>query len=731
MADMMDRPRLSGTSPGPGDAPMSANENYLRSSGDIIKEYLGERNLFPDAPGGSGGEPPSEAQKADANSKRSDPDLIREYLGERRILSNLCQDSPEDSLRRAEKEQQTTERAEAAAPVRQPFSDSSWLDKFLDERDKELDLVLEASDNEDEFAVSLEGSWVAHDSSKPALVPKSHLIARPTSIAAEELVARHKRSLEVHCGVDYNDWTSVALQPAKSDRKVEADENVGRAAPGGALLVEEILTDDFDSSSACSSDDSEETCAKPTSWALYGSFEGITGARGPRQVSDCGGSQKDPGRLERMPHFSSEQSLNPSAGLKVQRTLERAVVPEERAEVSHLLSRPDVFGLMRSPSADRELYSEVVRATERGASQERERMDAVLSATVAANRTGATRMSWSLAFANPQLEETYRRSHIASGGDADYLCAVLRIWFSVLHLYMLARQFSILKEIRWGWIAITAPGRPLLSTSLEWNIAGLVLMSAFLYMHLCQRSWWNKNRLALLSVYLTTVWALEVWYTLASQDAPGYRLVRLGSPAFFMTFMYNVPFVLHMRFRVLLLLAQLAALAARQDAALCPWIVLFHVLSSAVAYLLDRRSRLAFVKNLPPCLLNWWGDDRGSFVGGSSSTSWMGRESRGSDAQSKGESYGLGGRARRVPGGIFAEEGQRGVRLAGSLGGEGGESSGFEDQLRERLRQRRPSLGGFAGGFAGVGCVKSGHVAYGTRLAHAGLSKDSQGEQVA
>lgn len=188
-----------------------------------------------------------------------------------------------------------------------------------------------------------------------------------------------------------------------------------------------------------------------------------------------------------------------------------------------------------------------------------------------------------------------------------------------------------------------------------------------------------------------------------------------------------------MRFRALLLLAQLAASAARRDAGLCPWIVLFHVLSAAVAYLLDRRSRLVFVKTLPPCLLNWWSDHRDAFVGGSGSGSFLGRggESRGPDAQSSAGVSGVGGPARRVPGGAFAGEGHGGVGLAGSLGGEGGESTGFEECLRERLRQRRPSLGGFAGGFAGVGCVKSGQIAYGTKLAHAGPSKDSQGEQVA
>lgn len=60
------------------------------------------------------------------------------------------------------------------------------------------------------------------------------------------------------------------------------------------------------------------------------------------------------------------------------------------------------------------------------------------------------RMNWRLTFANRQLEDAYWLAHIANGGDADYLCAVLKIWFSVLHIYMLGRQFSIMKEIRWG-----------------------------------------------------------------------------------------------------------------------------------------------------------------------------------------------------------------------------------------------------------------------------------------
>jgi hypothetical protein len=64
------------------------------------------------------------------------------------------------------------------------------------------------------------------------------------------------------------------------------------------------------------------------------------------------------------------------------------------------------------------------------------------------------RMNWRLTFANRQLEDAYRLAHIANGGDADYLCAVLKIWFSVLHIYMLGRQFSIMKEIRWGVSAL-------------------------------------------------------------------------------------------------------------------------------------------------------------------------------------------------------------------------------------------------------------------------------------
>lgn len=390
MADLMDRPRLSDSPAGPGDPPMSVNESWLRSSGDIIKEYLGERDHMPDAPGGSSAGPPSEAQKVDA-TLRSDHDLIKEYLVGRNIFSDSTQASPEGSPPGADKEQHATERAAGGAgSTRQPFSDSSWLDKFLDERDKELDLVLEASDNEDEFAVSLKGSWVGDDSTKPALVPKTHLIARPASVAAEELIARHKRSLEVHCGVDYDDWTNVALQPqaTKADRELEPDENVGSAAPGGVLSLEEILTDDFESSSACSSDDSEGACTQPRSWARFGSFQNSPDAKKPGQVSEFGASQKDSQESEQMPRFSKEQGLNQNVGLKglnanvgmkVQGALKRDVVTEDRAKASHLLSGPDVMGLMRSPSADRALYSEVVRAAERGANQERERMDAVLS----------------------------------------------------------------------------------------------------------------------------------------------------------------------------------------------------------------------------------------------------------------------------------------------------------------------------------------------------------------
>ena len=243
MAELMDRPRLSESSSGPREQPVSANEGWVRSGGDIIKDYLGERNT----PGDSLKPPAPGCEKPADALLRSDTDIIKEFLGERNLFSDATAGSG------ARSEQNAGGRATGAAPPRQAFSDSSWLDKFLDERDKELDCVLEDSDEEDEVAVSFETSGAA-DVSK---VPRTHLIGRPTSVGEEELIARHKRNYETHCGIDYHDWTSVALQPSRQDEDAPAaaDENVDSEAPGGSLSVEEILTDDFESSSACSSDD--------------------------------------------------------------------------------------------------------------------------------------------------------------------------------------------------------------------------------------------------------------------------------------------------------------------------------------------------------------------------------------------------------------------------------------------------------------------------------------------
>lgn len=96
-----------------------------RSDTSIIKEFLGERNLYDQA-----GVP------------RSGGSIIKEFLGERNLFgqagatcsgggsaggsacASLAQNGASGSV----------EKSAASRVPREPFSDSSWLDKFLDER---------------------------------------------------------------------------------------------------------------------------------------------------------------------------------------------------------------------------------------------------------------------------------------------------------------------------------------------------------------------------------------------------------------------------------------------------------------------------------------------------------------------------------------------------------------------------------------------------------------------
>jgi hypothetical protein len=186
-----------------------------------------------------------------------------------------------------------------------------------------------------------------------------------------------------------------------------------------------------------------------------------------------------------------------------------------------------------------------------------------------------------------------------------------------------------------------------------------------------------------------------------------------------------------MKFRAAALAAQLGALTVRRDYALVPWVVLFHVVSSAVAVFLDRRSRLTFVKSLPPWLL---------IPGTASSQSALSTQvtcsnymwkiffpDNSSSQQRVGSSPGGGARRAYGPG-YFAEArpGQQGVGPGGDGMGKSSSSSPLEARLRERLRQRRTSLGGFAGGFAGVGGVKTANVC-GERLAQEMQAQQSTG----
>jgi hypothetical protein len=99
-----------------------------RSDTSIIKEFLGERNLFDQA-----------------EVPRTGGSIIKEFLGERNLLGqagaprsgggsaggSACASLAQKELTAASG---SVEKSVASRVPREPFSDSSWLDKFLDER---------------------------------------------------------------------------------------------------------------------------------------------------------------------------------------------------------------------------------------------------------------------------------------------------------------------------------------------------------------------------------------------------------------------------------------------------------------------------------------------------------------------------------------------------------------------------------------------------------------------
>jgi hypothetical protein len=239
-------------------------------------------------------------------------------------------------------------------------------------------------DSEDEQEEEAGTGAIAFDGKEPVRVPRAHLIGRPASIAAEEYVGRHKKNLEQHFNLDYQDWTSNALQPARAEAATGSEElastrldpEVGESeqpeiAPPESLENNlEILTDDFDSSSACSSD---ESLSPKAAWAGLASEIDKLYSR----YLDSGTEERavDPERANRK---GAEQATGAAQQGQSARTVDGAVAFESESEPAGL-TRSSAILETTSGAEDRTLYSEAVRATEQGENQGRQRMEAVVS----------------------------------------------------------------------------------------------------------------------------------------------------------------------------------------------------------------------------------------------------------------------------------------------------------------------------------------------------------------
>jgi hypothetical protein len=247
-------------------------------------------------------------------------------------------------------------------------------------QDRELDTL----DSEDEQEAGAGTGAIAFDGEEPVRVPRAHLVGRPASIAAEEYVGRHKKNLEQHFNLSYQDWTSNALQPARAEAvtgsedlaSTSLDPEVGESeqpeiAPPESLDNSlEILTDDFDSSSACSSD---ESLSPKASWAGLAS-----------EIDKLYSRYLDSGTEERavVSDRATRKGAKQATGAAQQgqsaRTVNEAVAFESDSEPVGLTGSSAVQETLTGLE-DKTLYSEAVRAAEQGESQGRQRMEAVVS----------------------------------------------------------------------------------------------------------------------------------------------------------------------------------------------------------------------------------------------------------------------------------------------------------------------------------------------------------------
>ncbi|XP_057854755.2 uncharacterized protein LOC131064583 isoform X2 [Cryptomeria japonica] len=246
------------------------------------------------------------------------------------------------------------------------------------------------------------------------------------------------------------------------------------------------------------------------------------------------------------------------------------------------------MGVRLGVAAERELYERTKKAAEEAQRQGAAQLKAAVKAGGAVKPLCDSYNWWSLGFRDSRLEGAYRLKSVSYMDSIASFPVACELAACTLHLFrpkmINDSPSSQVHFLVYIWIAVCCI---------------TVLSSQMLF------SKWYQGCRGIILQYMTTIlWIWESIQIFLMADTEwtyiSYHALALSTCT---SILYQIPFCMHLRLRIFGLACQAAAISARgkrQDSlALLFVITASHLLGVFLAYVLDRRARLHFLKSMP------------------------------------------------------------------------------------------------------------------------------------